>query len=218
MVTEKAAQASKEVSVILLREGQKYTITDKETGSKAMAPIQVAEGNAVEVVKVDKGLIKKLPEGKNICDSLVYTVKDEKHNLNITWLIELKGSDSEKLVKHCVDQIMDTIGFLVDEVNFPTAKKYLKQRDLVFAAIAGAPDKTIPVLSNSDIRGLCRKLQALSLQRKKIKNMSTLFFYIQPDSRVKNVEVRGAQAPYVIRCYNNRGGLITYPDALLKML
>lgn len=215
---EKAAEAKNNEDIVLLCENEKYTIRDEENKSKAMAPIQITAGSTVEVVKVDKGLITKLPEGKFICDSLVYTIKDERHNLNITLLIELKGSDNEKLVKHCVDQIMDTIGYLVDEVSYPAAAKYLKQRDLVFAAIAGAPDKTIPILSNSEIKGLCQRLQALSLKRKSVKNMFSLLFYIQPDARVRNMEIRGGKAPYIIRCYNNTGGAMQYPDVLLNML
>lgn len=218
MAKQRAAQTKNGADVILLHENEKCIIKDVEAGSKGMAPVQLAAGTTAEVVKVDKGLIKKIPEGKFICDSLVYTVKDERHNLNITWLIELKGSDNKKLVKHCVEQITDTIGYLMDEVSYPEAAKYLERRDLVFAAIAGAPDKTIPVLSNNDVRELCRKLQALSIQRKLIKNMSSLLFYIQPDMRVKHMEIRGSHAPYTIRCYNNNGGAILYPDALLELL
>lgn len=138
MAKQRAAQTKNGADVILLHENEKCIIKDVEAGSKGMAPVQLAAGTTAEVVKVDKGLIKKIPEGKFICDSLVY--------------------------------------------------------------------------------GLCRKLQALSIQRKLIKNMSSLLFYIQPDMRVKNMEVRGLHAPYIIRCYNNNGGAILYPDALLGLL
>lgn len=132
---------------IMLYEGNRYTIEDPESGSRGKVKILIAEKNVAEVVKVDKGLIRNVPKGKFICDNLVYTVKDGKHNLKITWLIELKGSGNEHEAKHCIDQIMDTIGYLRDSAGYPQAEEYLDGRDLVFAAIVGAPDKTLPALS-----------------------------------------------------------------------
>ena len=73
-------------------EGQKYVIDDIEHQSKALVPIQIDTGNMVEIVQVDGGLISGLPEKEAICDNLIYTIKDSSMGLNITWIIELKGT------------------------------------------------------------------------------------------------------------------------------
>ena len=201
---------------ILLRGGDRYTIEDSGSDSKSKVRILIAEKNVAEVVKVDKGLIKNVPDGQYICDNLVYTVEDRKHNLKITWLIELKGSDDEKQARHCIDQIMDTIGYLQDSAGYPQAEKYLKGRDLVFAAIVGAPDKTLPALGSGDIKGLCKKLYQLS--GSKPCNMSSLLFYVRLNKGVKKAALSGTYAPYTIQCYTAAGTELTYPDNLLDLL
>ena len=138
----------KEMSFVTqLEEGQKGKIEDKEHKSKAFVPIQIDAGNSVEVVQVDGGLITGLPPGEEICDNLVYTIQDTCRNLNITWIIELKGTKNEGEAKHAISQITKSIGYMQDQIAYSHASKYIRNRDYVFAAVAGAPDKTLPAVS-----------------------------------------------------------------------
>lgn len=162
-------------------EGQKYVIDDKEHRSKAFVPVQIDAGNSVEIVQADGGLITGLSDGEYICDNLVYTMKDSSMGLNITWMIELKGTKNAKEAKHSIKQIISSIQYFQDQVAYPKAYKYVNNRDYVFAAIAGAPDKTLPVLNNGDIKALCQKLMAISAKRKRVKDMFMLFCYIRPN-------------------------------------
>lgn len=199
-------------------EGQKFVIKDTEHKSKAFVPIQIDSGNTVEVVQVDGGLITGLSEGELVCDNLVYTIKDNGMGLNITWIIELKGTKKEKEAKHAVDQIIKSIQYMQDQISYPQAEKYIANRDFVFAAIAGAPDKTLPLLNNDDIKVLCKKLKTISGRRKDVKDMFMLFCYIRPNERCKGAELRGNKAPYDIMCYNKQDGYIPYPSMLMKLL
>lgn len=198
--------------------GQKCVIRDKEHKSKAFVPLEIDSGNEVEVVQVDGGLITGVPDGGYICDDLVYSIKDSSNGFDITWLIELKGTKDEKEAKHSVGQIIKSIQYMQDQVSYPQATKYITNRDLVFAAIAGAPDKTLPVLNNEDIKALCRKLKEISKERKKVKDMFTLFCYIRPNARCEKAGIRGSKAPYDILCYNKKEGYIPYPSMLIKLL
>ena len=199
-------------------ERQKYVIDDIEHQSKALVPIQIDIGNSVEIVQVDGGLITGLPEGEVVCDNLVYTIKDSNMELNITWIIELKGTKNPKEAKHSIKQIISSIQYFQDQVGYPKAFKYVNNRDYVFAAIAGAPDKTLPVLNNGDIKALCQKLMAISIKRKSVKDMFMLFCYIRPNIQCEKVEVRGDKPPYNIYCYKNQGGYIPYSSMLMKLL
>lgn len=199
-------------------EGQRCVIRDVDHKSRAFVPLQIDKGNQVEVVQVDGGLITGLPEGAPICDSLVYTIKDDSMGLNITWMIELKGTKNEKEAKHAVEQIIKSIQYRQDQISYPQAEKYIRNRDFVFAAVAGAPDKTIPALNNDDIKTLCKKLIAISKRRKDVKDMFMLFFYIRPNGRYKKAERKGNKAPYDILCYNKEDGYIPYPSMLMKLL
>ncbi len=199
-------------------EGQRVVIEDIEHKSKAFAPIQIDEGNLVEVVQVDGGLITGLSEGDFICDNLVYTIEDNLMGLNITWLIELKGTKNTKKAAHSIDQILKSIQYMQDQIKYPQAGKYVAKRDFVFAAIAGAPDKTLPALTNKDTNKLCKKLMAISGRRKEIKDMSMLFCYIRPNVRYDKADVRGQKPPYEIVCYNKKEGYIPYPSMLMKLL
>lgn len=166
-------------------EGQKFVIDDTEHQSKALVPIQIDAGNSVEIVQVDGGLITGLPKEEVICDNLVYTIKDSSMGLNITWIIELKGTKNPKEARHSIKQIISSIQYFQDQVAYPKAFKYVNNRDYVFAAIAGAPDKTLPVLNNGDIKALCQKLMAISAKRKSVKDMFMLFCYIRPNIQCK---------------------------------
>lgn len=199
-------------------EGQTCIIKDTAHKSKAFVPIRVDTGNSIQVVKVDGGLITGLSEGEVICDNLVYTLKDNSTGLNITWIIELKGTQNAKEAKHAIEQIIKSIQYMQDQISFPQATKYITNRDFVFAAVAGAPDKTLPILNNEDIKSLCKKLKVLSRRRKDVKDMFTLFCYIKPNERCKRAELRGHSAPYDIVCYNKQDGYIAYPSLLIKML
>lgn len=209
---------AKEAFVSQLTEGQRFVIKDVEHKSKAFVPLQVDSGNDIEVVKVDGGLITGLPKGEKICDNLVYTIKDNKTGLKITWIIELKGTKNDKEAKYAVDQIIKSIQHMQDQISYPQAAKYITNRDFVFAAVAGAPDKTLPALNNDDIKILCKKLMAISKKRKEIRDMFMLFCYIRPNERCRNAEVNGNKAPYSILCYNKQDGYISYPSMLIKLL
>lgn len=208
----------KDSFITILPEGQKCVIQDEAHQSKALVPIQIDMGNSVEAVQVDSGLITGLPEGEPICDNLIYTIKDSSMGLNITWIIELKGTKNSKEAKHSIKQIMSSIRYFQDQVTYPQAFKYVNQRDYVFAAVAGAPDKTLPILNSGEIKALYQKLYAVSGKRKNIKDMFTLFCYICPNRQCKKAEIRGNKPPYSILCYKNHGGYITYPSMLMKLL
>ena len=201
-----------------LAEGQKWVLRDEEHKSKAFVPLQIDAGNSVEVVRVDGGLIAKQPTGEEICDNLVYTVKDARMGVNITWIIELKGTKNEAEAKHSITQIVKSIGFLQDQTAYPHASKYIKNRDYVFAAIAGAPDKTLPPLNNQEIKALCRKLKELSHKRKNVKDMFMLFCYIRPNKQCKKAQLKGITPPYDILCYDHNDSYIAYPSMLMKLL
>jgi len=200
-----------------LTEGQKTVIKDVEHKSKAFVPIQIDMGNSVEVVQVDGGLLTELPEGGEICDNLVYTVKDTRLDLNITWLIELKGTKNYAEAKRAITQIVKSIGYLQDQIAHPNSLKYLSNRDYVFAAIAGAPDKTLPVLNNREIKALCQKLRELSNKRKNVADMFMLFCYIRPNERCGKAQLKGITPPYDILCYDHKDGYIAYPSMLMKL-
>ncbi len=199
-------------------EGLKYVIDGIEHQSKALVPIQIDAGNLVEIVQVDGGLIAGLPEGEVIYDNLVYTIKDNCRGLNITWIIELKGTKNPKEARHYIKQIISSIQYFQDQAAYPQAFKYVNNRDYIFAAIAGAPDKTLPVLNNGDLKALCQKLMAISAKRKSVKDMFMLFCYIKPNSQCKKAEIRGNKPPYNIYCYKKQGGYISYPSMLMKLL
>lgn len=199
-------------------EGQRIVIRDMEHKSKAFVPLQIDSGNEVEVVEIDGGLITGLSEGEYICDNLVYTIKTNTSGFNITWFLELKGTKNEKEAKHAVDQIIKSIYYMQDQAAYPQATKYVTSRDLVFAAIAGAPDRTLPVLNNNDIKTLCKKLKAISGRRKNVKDMFMLFCYIRPNVNCKKADIKGNKAPYEILCYSSQEGYIPYPSMLMRLL
>lgn len=203
---------------VSLAEKEKYVIRDSAHGSKAFVPVQIDDGNLVEVVNVDGGLITGLPEGNVICDSLIYTVKTNCAGVNITWIIELKGTKHAGEARHAIQQITKSIQYMQDQITYPQANKYITNRDFVFAAVAGAPDKTLPVLNNDEIKTLCKKLKAISGRRKDVKDMFMLFCYIKPNEKSKCAEAQGNRPPYDILCYNKKDGYIPYPSMLMKLL
>lgn len=121
-------------------------------------------------------------------------------------------------VEHAVTQIMESIEYLNDSVKYPKASKFLKQRDYVFAAVAGAPDKTLPITNNDDVKKLCKKLNAMCGKRKEIKNMFSLFCYIKPNKRSGKVVCGGSKPPYEILCNLGKEGYIPYPSMLLHLI
>ncbi|MCI8453539.1 MAG: hypothetical protein HFE84_02855 [Lachnospiraceae bacterium] len=201
-----------------LTEGEKSVLEDAEHGSKAIVPIKIDEGNTVEIIQVDGGVIQGLPKNKRICDAMVYTVDCVHERMNLTWLIELKGSAKAREAQYSIKQLLESIGYMQDSSAYPQAEKYIKGRDYVFAAAAGAPDKTLPVVNSKNLKDLCKKLRALSGQRKNVKDMFMLFSYIQPDARKKKAGRRGDKPPYSIMCHNNSTGYIAYPSMLMELL
>lgn len=139
-------------------------------------------------------------------------------NLNITWIIELKGTKNKGEADHAIEQIMGSIRHMQNEALYPQASEYIKKRDYVFAAVAGAPDRTLPILNNGDIKKLCQKLRAISGKKTEIKNMFSLFCYIKPNKRCHTAKIRGEAPPYDIECYSSDGSFIPYPSMLLKLL
>lgn len=200
----------------IISQGESFVLKDDETESKALLPVAVSNGYNLEIVKIDKGLIADIPEGKFICDNLIYSMPMKKDGIKITWLVELKGTKVEQVAKHAIDQIMDTISFLLDEGKYPDAAKYLKKRDLVFCLVVGSPDKTLPSFMRPDIKQLCQRLMKHSLQRSKIKDIYSLFFCIQP-RKTKKVNC-SAHAPYTITCYNSRGCEIAFPKMFTDLV
>lgn len=203
---------------VMLAENENYKIEDVEHKSKAFVPIRTDEGVSVEIVQVDGGLITDLSEREHVCDNLIYTIEDRNTGLDITWIVELKGTKNEKEAKEAVGQIVESIQYMHDQIKYPEAAKYITNRDYVFAAIAGAPDKTLPVLNNDHIKTLCRKLREKSRLRKNVKDMFLFFCYIKPDSRIKKAESRGIRPPYEIWCYHHQDGYISYPSMLMKII
>ena len=122
-----------------------------------------------------------MSEGDAICDSLIYTIKDNYGGLNITWIIELKGTKIITEAKHSIEQITKSIQYMQDQIAYPQASKYIMNRDFVFAAVAGAPDKTLPVLNNDEIKTLCKKLRAISGRRKEVRDMFMFFLLHQTE-------------------------------------
>jgi len=202
----------------ILKSGEKSIINDKDTGSKAIVPIQADKDNEIEIVQIDGGLITGLSEGNVICDNLVFSLDTQVQNVKITWLIELKGTKKPNEVQHAITQITKSIEYLNDSVKYPEASKYLKQRDYVFAAVAGAPDKTLPVINNDEIKTLCKKLNSMCGKRKDIKNMFVLFCYIKPNKSYSKAVRSGNKPPYEILCSSGSGGYISYPSMLLELL
>lgn len=219
MKKEKSYGKTGEQSILkIVKSGEKHIINDILTGSKAFVPVQMDAGYEAEIVQVDGKLITGLPDGRHVCDSLVFSLDSEVQNIRITWLIELKGTKNEHEAKHAITQIEESIEYLNDSVRYPVATKYLKQRDYVFAAVAGAPDKTLPIMNNNDIKSLCKRLNALSGRRKQIKDMFMLFCYIKPNRNCNNALLHGDRPPYNIYCHSNKNGYISYPSMLLKLL
>lgn len=204
--------------VTILNQEEKCIIRDEKSHTKAFAPVQIGKQSVVELVNVDGGLIQGLPKDKYICDNLLYTVESESVIGKITWLIELKGTKNEKEVSHAADQIMDTIGYLVGQMAYPNAQKYLEKRDYVFAAIVGAPDKTLPILNDTKIKNICRKLYSLSGKRNNINNLFCLLFYVRPNKNCTKMKIQKNKPPYEVVCYSTKDGYITFPDDLFKML
>jgi len=196
--------------------GTRIVLRDKESGSRAFVPIQMDAEIAAEIVKVDGGLIKNLPKGKYICDNLLFTLDNEKCKTKITWLIELKGTKNVEEAEHSIDQLCDSIQYLKDTASYPQCEKYLHKRDFVFAAIAGAPNKTLPAMNNDKIKKLCRELNKAGT--KKAQNIFELFCYITPNPKCKAAARKNASAPYKFECHSNHTGYLKIPSALLDML
>lgn len=198
--------------------GQKYIINDAESGSKALVPVEIDVGYDAEVVQIDKGLIGTLGPGQKICDSLVFSVPCTDSGLKITWIIELKGTKNLQEVQDAIKQIVQSIRYLQDTATYPQAAKYLDKRDYVFVGVAGAPDKTLPILSNEEIKSLCKKLMSLSGKHKEVKNMFSLFCYIRPNKNCKKASKGGGKPPFDVICYSNTNGYIPFPNMLISLM
>ena len=171
-----------------------------------------------EMVNIDGGLITGLSQNELICDNLLYTLESPSTIGNITWFIELKGTKNEKEVRHAIEQIWDTVGYFLDQGTFPMANKYIQKRDYIFAAVAGAPDKTLPRLIDPNIKKLCKQLYKLSGKRGTIRDMAALFFYIKPDKNCRKMKLQQNTPPFEIICYSTSEGYITFPHDLMKIL
>lgn len=210
--------ARKKSFVVELAEKEKYKIEDVEHKSKAFVPIWTDAGVSADIIQVDGGLIAELSEGEHVCDNLIYTAEDRNTGLKITWIVELKGTKNEKETKEAVGQILESIRYMQDQIKYPDAVKYITDRDYVFAAVAGAPDKTLLALNSDNIKMLCRKLREKSKMRKNVKDMFMFFCYIRPNAHIKKAELRGRRPPYEIWCYHHQDGYIPYPSMLMKII
>lgn len=213
----KKRKDTNEISKIL-QEGDKIVIKDDKSDTKAFVPVQIGQQTVAELVNVDGGLIKDLPQNELICDNLLYTLKSPGTIGNITWFIELKGTKNEKEVRHAIKQILNTMGYFLDQSTFPMAGRYIEKRDYIFAAVAGAPDKTLPRLIDPDIKKLCKQLYKLSGKRGNINDMAVLFFYIKPNKSCKKMKLQQNIPPFEIICYSTSEGYITFPHDLMKIL
>lgn len=207
----------KKKAVTILESGEKYTLEDFETKSHGIFPIKVDDGYQIEVAKLDGELIEHRRERERCSDALLYTIP-EKEGEKITCLVELKGTEKEEKVDYAVDQLLKTIGYLQDLQEYPKLKKYLEDRSYVMAAIAGAPDKTLPRSANSKITPLCRKLYSLSKNRKSVRKMEDLVFYVAPDKVCRKFSIAGQSSPYSIRCHNAANAFIPVPETLNEIL
>lgn len=213
----KKRKDTNEISKIL-QEGDKIVIKDGKSDTKAFVPVQIGQQTVAELVNVDGGLITGLSQNELICDNLLYTLESPSTIGNITWFIELKGTKNEKEVRHAIEQIFETVGYFLDRSAFPMASKYIEKRDYIFAAVADAPDKTLPRLIDPSVRKLCKQLYKLSGKRRNIEDMAVLFFYIKPNKNCKKMKLQQNTPPYEIICYSTSEGYITFPEDLLEML
>ena len=213
----KKKQDTNEISKVL-QEGDKIVIKDDKANTKAFVPIQIGQQTGADMVNIDGGLITGLSQNELICDNLLYTLESPSTIGNITWFIELKGTKNEKEVRHAIEQIWDTVGYFLDQGTFPMANKYIQKRDYIFAAVAGAPDKTLPRLIDPNIKKLCKQLYKLSGKRGTIRDMAALFFYIKPDKNCRKMKLQQNTPPFEIICYSTSEGYITFPHDLMKIL
>lgn len=213
----KKMQDTNEISKVL-QEGDKIVIKDDKANTKAFVPIQIGQQTVAEMVHIDGGLITGLSQNELICDNLLYTLESPSTIGNITWFIELKGTKNEREVRHAIEQIWETVGYFLDQGTFPMTNKYIQKRDYIFAAVAGAPDKTLPRLIDPNIRKLCKQLYKLSGKRGTINDMAVLFFYIKPDKNCRKMKLQQNTPPFEIICYSTSEGYITFPHDLMKIL
>lgn len=212
----KETKSNDEMGIYLV-ENTSMTIRDIESGSRAWLPVRADEGYDFEIVKIDKGIITDIPDGKSVCDNLIYSIPKKIGGYNITWIVELKGTKRDDKVGHAIEQITDTIGYLLDKEQYPEAQKYMQKRDLVFGLIVGAPDKTLPAFAKEDVKRLCQRLFKQSLKRKQIKDLYSLVFNIQPRKGHK-ARCEGKSSPYTITCYNSNGCEIPLPSMFTDMV
>lgn len=182
-----------------------------------MTEKKVDAGYKIEAAKLDKGLIRDLKERDIISDALLYTIPEDEGE-QITCLIELKGTGRDEKVSYATDQIRRTISYLQNKEKYPDLAKYLENRGFVMAAIAGAPNKTLPRSSDDKTKTLCRELYRLSIRKKKIRNMDGLLVYVTPNRNYNRYSITGERSPYTFCCHNARDCHVPMPSALVELL
>ncbi len=191
-------------------------IEDAESGSKAFMPVELSDGWQMDVVKLDKGVIQDLKEGEEISD-ILFSVFQDKREVRITCLAELKGSGQEHKANKAVSQMEKTATYLTETEKYPFLSEYLAP-NYMMAAIVGAPDKKIPKCTVQKDNNLCKWLFRMSKQQAHIKNMKGLLFYVQLNKEAKCCQLSGNTAPYTVSCHASNGKRIPVPQALEELL
>lgn len=191
-------------TTILCAEDQ-FLVEDRESGSRAIMPIQVDTGYEVEVIKVDQGILHNEKEKERACDFMLIS-KCEVNDDKAVCMLELKGTENGKEISRAYNQIRQSISRV--------SKEYIKNACYLMAAIAGAQDKTLPSMINQEKRELCKVM--FSKSRRKIANMDKLLFYVQPNARIKKAHVNISKNPRVIECHTMKGAAIPVPSMLIE--
>ncbi len=182
---------------------EKYTIADKESGSRAFMPIHIDTGYAVEIIKLDDGQMPCGRDNERICD---YLLTCKGRNPSIVCVTELKGTKKDEKVSDAYEQLLQTVK--------RQCSVFVHKASYAMAAIAGAQDKSLPRGNNGERRALCKEL--LKLSEEKVKNMDNLVFYVQPDVKVKKAYVNYNRSPRVIMCHSKTGAQIPVPSMLIE--
>ena len=199
-----------------LKSNELFLITDSESGSKSVFPIIPDNNSKTVLVHVDKGLIRNLQKNCRVCDKLLFvdnTLFENKKNISVTCLVELKGTSNEDEVLGAIDQLCQTF-------NYEEVKKYTFRKSFIFAFIVGAPSKKLPRLlnTNPELKKLSKLIYAKCTLRSSIKNISNLVFYVQLDKNRKNALFEGNVAPYTISCYKTQYAAVPFPSMILKKI
>ena len=189
---------------------RRVVLSDMESGSRAVLPLALE--SKCKIIKADDGDVLFWPEGKFACD---YVIGEDTDSHGVCAFVELKDTGRGDQVKKAAIQIMDTMEIL----GYPENAKHqsiAEKRDFVFAAIAGAPDKTLPRLVDHDMKSLAKKLYDRS--GVKVTNMSNLIFEVQPGNNCKEARIKGVDGHFRVECGLKKGAEIPFPKLFEQIL